>query len=307
MSFDLTEINRRMRSDPVGFAEECDAAYFAEVTGIAGRITQNIHRSHIILLAGPSGSGKTTTALNIERELDRIGLETHTISMDDYYQDVDPLTTPRNAQGEYDFESPELLDLALLQEHFQALDAGEEIVIPHYDFHSRKRDMSQGRTLRLGQNEIALFEGIHALNGKITGRGSGAGAFKLYISARSDVEQEGKTVFKGTWMRMLRRVIRDVKFRNTSAVNTFAMWENLRVGEKRFISPYKNSADVLCDTSLAYEVGLLRNFSEGIFDGLPESMPRREEALRMRRMLELFEPMDAAFLSERSLMHEFVG
>ena len=307
MAFALDWINQRVEEDPAGFAAECDRDYFAKVDRTAELILENIHRSHIILLSGPSGSGKTTTAENIEHWLDTHGVETHTISLDDYYLDVDPETTPRNAQGEYDFESPELLDLELLSEQFRALDAGEEVLIPRYDFHTRKRDPSGGRVLRLQENELALFEGIHALNGEITGHGSGSNAFKIYVSARTDVQQEGKVVFKATWMRILRRVIRDVKFRNTAAASTFAMWENLRAGEKRYISPYKNDANVLFDSALPYEVGLLRNFAEGIFDDLPENMPRREEALRMQRMLELFMPMDVCALGERSLLHEFVG
>ena len=136
----------------------------------------------------------------------------------------------------YDFESPELLDLPLLAEHFRALDAGEQIMVPHYDFDSRRRDLAAAKPLRLGKNELAIFEGIHALNSGITGRGSGERAAKVYISARSNVESDGKVVFKGTWMRILRRAIRDERFRATPAARTFAMWENLRVGEKKYIS-----------------------------------------------------------------------
>ena len=307
MAFTLNEINRRAAEDPAGFAAECDRDYFWKVDRTAEHILSNIHRSHIILLAGPSGSGKTTTAQNIEHYLDTHGVETHTISLDDYYTDVDPETTPRNAQGEYDFESPYLLDLALLREHFRALDAGEEILIPRYDFHTRRRDPEGGRPLRLKENELALFEGIHALNGEITGHGSGALACKVYVSTRSNVMQDKRVIFKSTWTRILRRVIRDVKFRSTSAASTFYMWENLRLGEKRYIAPYRDSADVRFDSSLGYELNVLRAGAEGIFDDLPEGLPRRDEVLKLQKMLGLFEPMDPALLGERSLLHEFIG
>lgn len=307
MAYDLERINDRARIDPRGFVAECDAKYEKNVCRAAEQIIGNIARSHLVLLSGPSGSGKTTTAHNIERELERRGVNTHTISLDDYYRDVDPLTTPRNAQGEYDFESPELLDLPLLAEHFRALDAGEEIVIPHYNFDMRRRDPAGARTLRLSKNEVAIFEGIHALNSGITGHGSGENAAKVYISARSNVESAGRTVFKGTWMRILRRVIRDERFRSTPAERTFAMWENLRVGEKKYISPYKSRADIVFDSSLEYEVCALKPFAGGIFDRLPEGMPRMREALELKEALELFEPIDAAILPRSSLIREFIG
>lgn len=307
MAYSLKEINRRVTTDPAAFVAECDERYEQSVLRSANRIAANLKNSRIILLSGPSGSGKTTTAHNIEARLDRMGIETHTISMDDYYLDVNE-NTPRNDKGEYDFESPECLDLALLRRHFEQLDAGEEVIIPHFDFAAQKRDPSKGRPLRLSANSMAIFEGIHALNGALCGEGHSALALKIYISARSNTDDDnGRTIFKGTWHRILRRAVRDEFFRGTSAATTFAMWENLRRGEKLYISPFKDTADLIFDTSLAYEVPVLKAFAGHIFDGVEPHFARYREIMQLRDALGLFEPLDASRVPENSLLREFIG
>lgn len=306
MAYSLSEINRRVAADPAAFVAECDERYEQNVLHAANRIAANLSKSRIILLSGPSGSGKTTTAQNIEHRLDRMGVETHTISMDNYYLDVDE-NTPRNDKGEFDFESPECLDLELLRRHFELLDAGEEVVIPHFDFTTQKRDLTKGTPLRLGANEMAIFEGIHALNGALCGEGRSAAATKVYISARSNTEQDGRVVFKGTWHRILRRSIRDGFFRGTAAATTFAMWENLRRGEKMYISPYKNTADIMFDSSFAYEIPVLKAFAEHIFDGVEPHFDRYREIMQLRDALELFAPLDASYLPKNAMLREFIG
>lgn len=307
MPYKLEEINRRVREDPQGFVAECDAAYEQNVEKTAQTIIKNMNQTHIILLSGPSGSGKTTTAKNIEAYLDNIGIETHTISIDNYFLDVDPLTTPRGADGGYDFESPGCLDIELLSKHFEELDKGNEIMIPKFEFSKQRRNLTRAIPLRLGKNELAIFEGIHALNDSVTINSSGRRAIKIYISARSDIESNGTIIYKGTWMRIVRRAIRDMQFRGASPAMTFRMWDNVRLGEKKYISPFSKRADIVFDSTLPYEVPALKNFTVSIFDGIEDTVPRYKEIMQIREAQQLFEALSVSYVPESSLLREFIG
>ncbi len=305
MAYNFNDILHQVSTDPEGFVRRCDDRYELNVRRAANRIAANLGRSRIVLLSGPSGSGKTTTAHKIEERLGQMGIVTHTISMDDYYNDVNE-SSPRNERGEYDFESPECLDLELLERHFAELNAGHEVMVPRYDFHAQARDLSEGRPLRLAANEMAIFEGIHALNGTLTD--DGVPTEKVYISARSNiVDEEGSVVFKGTWMRILRRAVRDENFRGASAALTFSMWENLRRGEKQWISPYKNTADVVFDSSFACEVSVMKAFAGHIFDGVRPDFDRYDEIMQLRDALERFPVIDAKYVPPKSMLREFIG
>jgi len=307
VAFELSTINDRIRKDAKGFIEECDAIYAAKVDTVAKRIGQNLKESPIVLLSGPSGSAKTTTALKIEEALKRLGIETHTVSMDNYFKTVDFAVAPRTPGGEVDYESPLCLDMDLLNEHFTQLSQGREIRIPQFVFSRQKRSASQFTPLRLGKNEIAIFEGIHALNDKITQ--VHPEAFKLYVSARSNVADNGITIFKGTWMRLVRRVVRDNNFRGASANFTLRLWGNVRRGEKNYISPFKHKADLRFDSSLPYEVSVMKNFAMPLFDSLPEGI----EGARARELRYIipaflqFEELEAHLIPPASILREFIG
>ena len=159
MAYSLKEINEAVRSDPKGFVEECDAAYNKKIEAAAQRIADNRTKSRIVLLSGPSGSGKTTTAKKIEAKLEEMGIQSHAISMDNYFQTVDPETAPRNREGLIDYESPFCLDMDLLNRHFKMLDQGEKIHIPKFEFARQMRSAIKSSPLRLGKDEIAIFEG----------------------------------------------------------------------------------------------------------------------------------------------------
>ena len=250
MPYSLTQINEAIRSDPRAFAEECDAAYAKKVKEAARDIAERRAQSHVVLLSGPSGSGKTTTAMKIEEALEHMGIETHTISMDNYFNTVDPETAPRNREGAIDYESPFCLDIELLNRHFSMLDRGETIHVPKYEFARQMRSDILSQPLRLGNDELAIFEGIHALNDIIVGKNPKA--FKLYIAARSNVTSgSGDIIFQHAWLRLCRRIVRDYKFRGSDAGFTLKMWANVRRGEKLYISPYKENADLMFDSSLA--------------------------------------------------------
>ena len=166
MAYQLQEINRRIKTDVTEFLEECDQAYAQRVSLAADRILSNLDKSPVVLLSGPSGSGKTTTAMKIAEELQRRGVNTHAVAMDNYFKSLNRKTAPRTPEGDIDYESPQCLDMKLLDQHFAALSRGEEIIIPKFEFARQMRNDARGTPLKLGKNEIAIFEGIHALNGR---------------------------------------------------------------------------------------------------------------------------------------------
>ncbi len=306
MPYCLDQINQAVRQDPAAFMAAGDAAFHEKVCRAADLIQSHRDKSPVVLLSGPSGSGKTTTAGMINAELERRGIHTHTISMDDYFLTPDPSTAPRTPDGEMDFESPLMLDLALLDDHFSRLARGEEILVPHFEFARRMRNDSKGTPLRLGPDEVAIFEGIHALNTTITGKHPEA--TRLYISARSDVvDGEGKVCFKGTWMRLTRRAVRDYNFRGTDVKGTLDMWANVRRGEKLYISPYKQTAHMLFDSSLPYEVSVMACYARPLLAAVPEENQRRHELLELIASFDRFEPIDPATVPAASLLHEFIG
>ena len=305
MAYQLQEINRRIQTDVHAFLEECDANYTQRISLAADKILSNLERSPIVLLSGPSGSGKTTTAMKIAEELKRRGVNTHAVAMDNYFTTINPRTAPRTPEGDIDYESPLCLDMELLDRHFTALSKGEEIRIPKYEFARHMRNDSRGTPLKLGKNEIVVFEGIHALNDDIAGRHPEA--TKLYISARSNVNEGSVLRFKGTWMRLTRRAVRDYNFRGTDVGDTLEMWANVRRGEKLYISPYKSRADIIFDSSLPYEVSVMKNYALPLLQAVPQENARRSELLELVDAFRYFEPIDPALVARDSLLREFIG
>ncbi|OUN98033.1 nucleoside kinase [Pseudoflavonifractor sp. An44] len=305
MAYQLEEINRAVRQDKLGFMEECDHQYQKKVEQAADLICKNMKLSPVVLLSGPSGSGKTTTAHKITAELQRRGVGTHTISMDDYFVRRDPSTAPRTPEGEIDYESPEMMDLQLLSQHFAQLTRGEEILVPHFEFARQMRNDSKAKPLKLGKDEVAIFEGIHALNTKLTA--GHPNATRLYISARSNVMDGEVLRFKGTWMRLTRRAVRDFNFRGTDIVGTLDMWANVRRGEKLYISPYKHTAHMLFDSSLPYEVSVMACYARPLMAAVPQENQRRHELLELVRAFDWFETIEPGLVPKESLLHEFIG
>ena len=305
MAYQLQEINRRVRSGAAEFLAECDESYAQRVSLAAGRILSHLERSPIVLLSGPSGSGKTTTAMKIAEELLRRGVNSRAVAMDNYFLTQAPATVPRTPDGSIDYESPLCLDMDLLSQHFAALSRGEEILIPKFEFARQMRNDSLGTPLKLEKNEIAIFEGIHALNDDIAGRHPEAA--KLYISARSNINEGAVLRFKGTWMRLTRRAVRDYSFRGTGVAQTLAMWANVRRGEKLYISPFRSRADIIFDSSLPYEVPVMKNYALPILQSVPENNERHDEMLELVKAFEHFEAIDPALVAQDSLLREFIG
>ena len=304
MAYKLDEINLRTVRDPKEFMEECDAVYMQRLEEAVRRILDNKKRSPIILLSGPSGSGKTTTSMKIAEAMEKHGICAHYVAMDDYFKTVDH-STPRTPEGELDLESPLCLDMELLNRHFSQLANGERIYVPKYEFSRRMRDQAPSKSIKLGSDEMVIFEGIHALNTMITN--VHPEAFKLYISARSDVEFQGSIVFKRTWFRLVRRMVRDYKFRGSDPLETMSMWGNVRRGELHYISPYKDQADFRFDTSFAYEPAVFNVTATKLFQAVPEGIDRFDELRKVLPALQLFGVIDEDLVADDALIREFIG
>ena len=308
MAYQLREINDAIRSDPAAFLAECDAAYQRRVGAAVDAILARMQDSPIVLLSGPSGSGKTTTAMKLEQELERRGVNSHTISMDNYFKTLNRKTAPRTPEGDIDYESPLLLDMDLLDETFTRLSRGEWVIVPHFEFARQMRNDSRGTPLQLEKNEVAIFEGIHALNDDIAGRHPEATG--VYISARSNILEGEELRFKGTWMRITRRAVRDCNFRGTDLLETLLMWYNVRRGEKTYISPFKGRAHVVIDSSLPYEVPVFTHYAAALraaVDQVPGDNPRCREFHDLVDAFRYFQPVDPALVPPDSLIREFIG
>ena len=305
MAYQLEQVNAAVRRDPAAYMAQCDQIFHHKVAHAADHIQRNLPRSPVVLLSGPSGSGKTTTAGMVEQELEKRGISTHTISLDDYYTDPDPVSAPRTPEGALDFESPLLLDIPLLDDHFTRLAKGEEVTVPHFDFTRRQRDGRKGRALRLQPNEVAIFEGIHALNPQITGKHPEA--TRMYISTQSNVMDHTRVCFKRTWLRLVRRTVRDYNFRGTGVEDTLEMWANVCRGERQYITPYRRTAHIRLDTTLPYEVSVMAQYARPMLSALPAHILKAHELDAVLRAFDQFAPIRPDTIPPASLLHEFIG
>ena len=305
MTYRLEDINYRTVADPKGMIEEADARYYKNVEEATELILENKKKSPIILLSGPSGSGKTTTAMKISEALEKRGVRTHYVGMDDYYNTIRPETVPRTPEGEMDLESPLCLDLDLLNRHFTELSEGKRIYVPKYEFSRQMRIQEPSKSIKLKKDEMVVFEGIHALNDMITS--VHPEAFKLFISANSDVTFGGQLVFKRSWFRLVRRTVRDFKFRGTDPASTIAMWANVRRGEHQYISPFKSKADFQFDTSFTYELAVMNDTATTLFHHIPEGIERFDDLKTVFPALLLFGNIDESLVAPDAMLREFIG
>ena len=305
MNHPLNEINAALQSGPAEYVAACDEGFHKNVLAAAKKIAENRKRSAIVLLSGPSGSGKTTTSMKICDELEKLGIHSHAVSMDNYFKTVDPETSPRNRDGQLDFESPFCLDVELLNQHLALLEQGRTIHIPKYEFARQMRSDIQSHPLRLKSDEIAVFEGIHALNDIIAGQN--LAATKLFISASGDVEDDGAAVFRGAWTRLSRRLMRDSQFRGHDASFTLKLWPNVRRGEKLYITPFKENATIAFDSFIPYELSAYAPFVLPLLKALPADCPCRDEVDAMIAGFGRLLPLDSALVPADSLIREFLG
>ena len=258
----------------------------------------------LVLLAGPSSSGKTTSCKRLSIQLAVNGLKPLQISLDDYF--VDREKTPKDASGEYDYESIYALDLDLINEQFNALFRGEEVELPKYDFQSGKSKKS-GNKLKMNDNNVLVVEGIHALNPELTAHIPQEQIFRVYASALTTILLDNHNYIPTTDNRLLRRIIRDYKYRGVSAQETIHRWPSVRAGENKWIFPFQENADAMLNTAMLYELAVIKTQAEPLLQQVPENCEEYAEAYRLLKFLKYFKGIPYNNLPPTSLLREFLG
>ena len=258
----------------------------------------------LVLLAGPSSSGKTTSCKRLSIQLAVNGLKPLQISLDDYFVDRDK--TPKDENGDFDFESIYALNLDLLNEQFNALFRGEEVELPKYDFPSGK-SVKSGKKLKLEPNNVLVVEGIHALNPELTAHVPEEQIFRVYASALTTILLDNHNYIPTTDNRLLRRIIRDYKYRGVSAQETIRRWPSVRVGENKWIFPFQENADAMLNTAMLYELSVLKMQAEPLLQQVPENCEEFAEAYRLLKFLKYFKGIPYNNLPPTSLLREFLG
>jgi uridine kinase len=258
----------------------------------------------IVLIAGPSSSGKTTTCKRLSVQLAVNGIKPIGISLDDYFVDRDQ--TPRDATGDFDFENLHALNLPLLNEQLSALLRGEEVELPRYDFQTG-RSMMSGQKLKMNENDVLVVEGIHALNPELTSKIPQEQIFRVYASALTTLLLDNHNYIPTTDNRLLRRIIRDHKYRGVSAQETIRRWPSVRKGESRWIFPFQENADATFNTAMLFELAVIKSQAEPLLEQVPESCPEYAEAYRLRKFLSYIHPTPADQIPPTSLLREFLG
>ena len=281
-----------------------EALHEKKIAAIADEITDKGKDVHLVLIAGPSSSGKTTFAQRLSIQLVVNGIRPVPISMDDYYKER--LNTPRKADGSYDFESVEAIDLELFNDHLQRLLAGETVKIPKYNFRTGLREY-RGRELKLSDDAVLIVEGIHGLNERISAVVPARNKLKVYISALTPMSLDEYNRIQTTDMRLLRRLVRDSQFRSHDALMTLKLWDDVRRGEEKYIFPFQEEADIIFNTTLVYEFAVLKKYAEPLLQGVPETEAVYTNAQRLLDLLSHVTPLDKDLIPQNSILREFVG
>jgi len=274
-----------------------------KIARIADEIAQR-RGIRMVLIAGPSSSGKTTTCKRLSVQLAVNGIKPVGISLDDYF--VDRSQTPRDEKGDYDFEHLHALNLPLLNQQMNALFRGEEVELPRYNFQEGKSDMS-GRKLKLHDDEILVVEGIHALNPELMEQVPNDQIYRIYASALTTLLLDKHNYIPTTDNRLLRRIIRDYKYRGVSAVETIRRWASVRAGENKWIFPYQENADAMFNTAMLFELAVIKRQAESLLEQVPENVPEFAEAYRLLKFLRYIRPIPETQIPPTSLLREFLG
>lgn len=304
--YTLKYINHRAECDAEAFLNDCEEQYHRQLHLVADQIAANCKRKPVVLLNGPSSSGKTTTNDRLGRILELAGIHTHMISMDDYYRTSGTYDIPFDEEnGVNDLESPECMDLDLLRDHLTRLVAGEEIMVPRFDFETRTSHRNN-RPVQLHKDEIVMIEGIHAFNPVIMGDLE-KHATSVYLSVASVLLTDRNVRIEPHMLRFLRRAMRDSLFRSTSIEHTLKQWNSVRRGERLYISPYRGQADLTVDTYLPYETNILMQYlSEKL--QVEEKMLEQADLAPLSAILDKVSPIDyKPYMPEDSVLHEFIG
>ena len=304
---DVGQLNRAVeKSRSAELINVAEALHDKKIAAIADDITSRYRTggARVVLIAGPSSSGKTTTTKRLGIYLMTNLLKPKMISLDNYF--VNRETTPRDETGDYDYESLYALDLGQFNADLTALLRGEEVAMPTYSFEQGKR-LYKGDTLRLEPNSILLIEGIHGLNPELTAAIEEQMKYRVYVSALTTLSIDDHNWIPTTDNRLLRRIIRDYKYRGTSAVESIRRWPSVRRGEEKWIFPYQENADATFNSSLIFELGVMKDYGEAILRDVPNDTPEYAEAYRLRRFLSYFKPIGERGIPPTSLLREFLG
>lgn len=298
------KLNKQVKEDKIRETILVDEAlHEKKIANIADEIARR-KNVKMVLIAGPSSSGKTTFAKRLGIQLRVNGLKPFTISVDNYF--VERENTPKDENGNYNFESIDAIDLKLFNQNLQGLIRGEEVELPTFDF-LQGRKIFNGKKKKLANDEILVIEGIHCLNDKLTSYIPKDVKFKVYISALTVLNIDYYNRISTTDTRLIRRIVRDYNYRGYSALHTLRMWESVIKGENLNIYPYQETADAMFNTSLVYELGVLKDYAMPLLAEIDNTYPEYSEAKRLHRMLSYFESIPAKDIPNQSLIREFIG
>ena len=287
----------------INVAEALHEKYLARISDeIARRYDEGGAR--IVLLAGPSSSGKTTTCKRIAVQLMTNLLWPQMISLDDYF--VDREHTPRDENGEYDYESLYALDLKQFNSDLCDILAGKEVELPYYNFQTGKREY-RGHKIKLEDRSVLLIEGIHGLNPELTASIEEKMKYRIFVSALTTLSIDDHNWISASDNRLLRRIIRDNQYRNSNAEDTLHRWPSVRQGEEKWIVPYQENADAMFNSSLLFELGVIKTTAEALLERVPRDVPEYSEACRLRTLRSYFLPIEQVNIPSTSLLREFVG
>lgn len=290
-------------SELINVAEALHEKYIARISDEITRRYEN-DGTRVVLIAGPSSSGKTTFTKRLAVQLRTNLLSPIQISLDNYFVDRDK--TPRDADGDYDYESLYALDLKQFNHDLKAIIAGEEVELPCYSFETGTRYW-RGDKVKLGERSVLLIEGIHGLNPELTADIERRYKYMIYVSALTTLSIDDHNWVPTTDNRLLRRIIRDSKYRGTSALETLRRWPSVRRGEQRWIFPYQENADTMFNSSLLFELGVMKTYGEAVLAAVPNTVPEYAQAYRLRKFLSYFREIPSQMIPPTSLLREFLG
>jgi uridine kinase len=279
-----------------------EALHEQRIAQIADQITQQ-ESMRLVLIAGPSASGKTTFSKRLSIQLLAQGIQPFPLALDDYF--VDREETPRDASGNYNFEALEALDVSLFNEHLQALMRGEEVQLPHFNFKTGRRE--KGERIQLGPDHVVIVEGIHGLNPRLVAGVPDECIYRIYVSALTQLNIDRHNRVPTTDTRLIRRIVRDATYRGYTAEDTLDHWDMVRQGEKRYVFPYQEHADIMFNSALVYELAVLKELAEPLLLQVKPSSPRYVEVKRLLALLRWFEMCGTELIPDNSILREFIG
>ncbi len=291
-------------AEPEKFIAQCENRYNNKIKKIARDIAES-GRTEIVMIAGPSSAGKTTSAKKLREQLYALGINSHTVSLDDYY--VDNCNAPRFPDGTPDFETVDALDIDCFQKTMGELLTDNETLLPEFDFLTGKRK-AEYRHIEISEGDVIIVEGLHALNPKITDHLPDERLLKIYINVSSRIyDGDGNIVLNKRNMRFVRRMVRDYKFRGNSVQKSYEMWITVRYGEDTYLFPFKNNADIRLNTIHLYETCVLKDLAINLLSELPKTSEFYKESQRLIRSLEKFPSVSSEGVPGDSLLREFIG